>query len=170
MSTPFTSPLLMYTLRATEFHPLLQHAVHNDEHLVGDRYDGAFFPSARRQSLESDGKHGALLASRSPGTLHQVRAQIGIPMGSLATLLNAGAFPIPRTRPAQLANCSALGNGDKSVPVSARIAAAERRPTPGTVCSKTKAAANGGVCIRRRISSSNVSISSCKHPKCRRQV
>src|SRR4029077_1520583 len=93
-----TSPLLMYTLRATEFHPLLEHVVQNDKHLVGDRHDGAFFPSAWRQSLESDGKHGALFASRSPGTLDQGRAQIGIPMGSLATLLNAGAFPIPRTQ------------------------------------------------------------------------
>src|SRR6516225_196376 len=97
MGSSFTSPLLVYTLRAAEFHPLLQHAIQNDEHQVGDCHYGALFPSAWSQSLESDGKHGAVFAGCCPGALNQGRPQIGIPMCGLATLLNASAFPIPRT-------------------------------------------------------------------------
>ena len=99
MGSSFTSPLLVYTLRAAEFHPSLQHAIQNDEHQVGDRHYGALFPSAWSQSLESDGKYGAMFAGCCPGALNQGRTQIGIPMCSLATLLNASAFPIPRTQP-----------------------------------------------------------------------
>src|SRR5215467_2281492 len=52
MGSSFTSPLLVYTLRASEFHPSLQHAIHNYEHEVGDRHYGALFSSAWSQSLE----------------------------------------------------------------------------------------------------------------------
>jgi hypothetical protein len=98
VNAAFTSPLLVYALRASEFRPLLQHAIQDCEHQVCDGNYGPLFSPAWRQLLKSDGKHRALFARGCPGTLNQGHAKIGIQMGSLTTFLNTCAFPIPGTQ------------------------------------------------------------------------
>lgn len=64
---------------------------------------------------------------------------------------------LPGQRRAQDAICPAVGNGDMSSPVSARIASADRRPTPGML-SRRSSAARKGQSVTATIRMSSLSI------------
>src|SRR5262249_24356326 len=96
-------------------------------------HDGTFWTSSWRQLLKSRLEYGALLSRWRPRALHQLVRRYGLPFVVWLRFRIPALSRLTGQSPAQLAICSTVGNDDKSVPVSARIAAAASCPMPGTV-------------------------------------
>src|SRR5215813_7209189 len=99
MRTAKTASLTRLSLRNAKRNSRHQHAVQDDEHLVGDRHNGAFWSSARSDSLEACLKHRPPFACRSPSALNQRRSQVSVAVCGMTAFLDASALALARAKP-----------------------------------------------------------------------
>jgi len=104
MRTAKTASLTRLSLRNAKRNSRRQHAVQDDEHLVGNRHNGAFWSSARSDSLEACLKHGPPFACRSPSALNQRRSQVSVAISGMTTFLNARALALTQAKPSPTAS------------------------------------------------------------------